>query len=130
VFVIVHVSSRQRIIQEQKKLVRALPSANKVQACSNLQTACILNTFFFFHVQGPKRILRMHCSLVAYCACPISNLTVPTFAVRCLSASYTTRELQAVKGGTMCGRETRPLILPRYADFLVHSRVPLHAVNL
>jgi len=27
--------------------------------------------FFFFHVQGPKRMLRIHCSLKAYCARPI-----------------------------------------------------------
>ena len=36
VFVIVHVSSRQRIIQEQKKSVIALLLANTVQALSNL----------------------------------------------------------------------------------------------
>jgi hypothetical protein len=30
----------------------------------------------------------------------------------------------------MCGRETRPLILSRDADFHVHSRVLLHAVDL
>jgi len=35
-----------------------------------------------------------------------SILTVPTFAARCLSASYMTRELQAAKGGIICGRET------------------------
>ena len=61
---------------------------------------------------------------------PYRILTVPTFAARYLSASYMTRELQAVKGGTICGRETWPTILPRYADFHVHSRVLLHAVNL
>ena len=44
-------------------------------------------------------------------------LTVPTFAVRCLSVSYTTQELQAAKGGTICGRETQLIILPRDADF-------------
>ena len=64
---------------------------------------CKIYGSFFFHVQGPKRILRMHCSLVAYCTRPI--------------IAVTTRELQAAKGGTMCGRETRPIILPRYADF-------------
>ena len=61
---------------------------------------------FFFHVQGPEPILRMHCSLKAYCARPVSILTVPTFAARCLSASYPMRELQAAKDGTICGRET------------------------
>ena len=61
---------------------------------------------------------------------PYSMLSFPTFAARCFSASYTTRELQAAKGGTICGRETRPIILPRDADFHVHSRVLLHAVNL
>jgi hypothetical protein len=40
------------------------------------------------------------------------------------------REFQAAKGGTICGRETQPIILPRDADFHVHSRVLLHAVNL
>ena len=30
----------------------------------------------------------------------------PPFATRCLSASYTTRELQAAKSATICGRET------------------------
>ena len=48
---------------------------------------------------------------------PYSILTVPTFTARCLSASYTTRDLQAAKGGTICGRETRPIILPRDDDF-------------
>ena len=54
--------------------------------------------FFFFHIRGPERMLRIHCSLKAYCARPLySILTVPTFAARYLSASYTTRELQAAK---------------------------------
>jgi hypothetical protein len=57
-------------------------------------------------------------------------LTIPTFAARCLSASYTKQELQTVKGETICGRETRRMILPRDADFHEHSRVLLHAVNL
>jgi hypothetical protein len=61
---------------------------------------------------------------------PYSILPVPTFAARFLSASYTTRELQATKSGTICGRETQPIILPRDADFHVHSRVLLHAVSL
>ena len=61
---------------------------------------------------------------------PYSILFVPTFAARCLSASYTTRELQAAKGGTICGQETRPIILPRDAEFHVHSRVLLRAVNI
>jgi len=72
--------------------------------------------FFFFHVQGPDRMLRIHCSLKTYCARPIQYY-VPTFVARCLSASYTTRELQAAKGGTICGWETWPVILPRDADF-------------
>ena len=55
---------------------------------------------------------------------PYSILTVPTFAARCLSASYTT------KGGTICGRETQPIILPRDADFHIHSTILLHAINL
>jgi len=42
--VIVRVSSRQRIIQKQKKSIRALPSAYTVQALSNLRTAHVLNT--------------------------------------------------------------------------------------
>ena len=46
-----------------------------------------------------------------------SILTVPTFAARRVSASYTTRELQAAKSGNICGRETWPVILPRQADF-------------
>ena len=61
---------------------------------------------------------------------PYSILTVLTFAARCLSASYTMRELQAPKGGTICGRETQPIILPWNADFHIHSSVLLHAVNL
>ena len=61
---------------------------------------------------------------------PYSILTVPTFAARCLSASYTMREFQPAKSGTIFGRETWPTILPRYAEFHVHSRVLLHAVNL
>ena len=40
-----------------------------------------------------------------------------TFAARCLSASYAMRELQAAKGVSVCGRETRPIILSRDADF-------------
>jgi len=35
----------------------------------------------------------------------------------CLSASYTTRGLQAAKCGTICGQEIRPMILPRDVDF-------------
>ena len=53
-----------------------------------------------------------------------SILTVPTFAY------HTTRELHAAKGGTICGRETGPVILLRNADFHVHSNVLLHAANL
>jgi len=92
---------------------------------------CFISVFFFFHVRGPKRTLRMHCSLEGLIVpAPYSILPVLTFAARCLFAFYTTRELQAAKDGTICGRENRPVILPRDADFHVHSRIRLHALNL
>jgi len=82
---------------------------------NTLRAIFLSASLLLFHVQGPKRTLRMHFSLKAYCARPI-QYSVPTFAARCLSASYTTRELQVAKGGTICGQETRPIILPRDAD--------------
>ena len=61
---------------------------------------------------------------------PYSILTVPTFAARCLSASYTMRELQAAKCGSNCGRETSPVFCLEMPTSTIHSRVLLHAVNL
>ena len=48
----------------------------RAQISNNPSLLLIMNLphfrfFFFFHVQGPERMLRIHCSLKAYCARPI-----------------------------------------------------------
>jgi hypothetical protein len=59
-----------------------------------------------------------------------SILTVPTFAARCLSASYMTRQLQVAKGGTYLWARNLTSNSAQNANFHVHSRGLLHAVNL
>ena len=57
-------------------------------------------------------------------------LPVTTFAARCLSSSYKTRNLQAAKGGTTFGRENQPIFCLEMPTSTIQSRVLLHAVNL
>jgi len=92
--------------------------------CLNIALLCCINWCIKTHSLPLFNVNRLYSSFMfrapsVYLGCTAawrlivpalcSILTVPTVATRCLSASYTTWELQAAKGGTICGQETWPV---------------------
>ena len=71
-----------------------------VLACKNISSFW-LGSCSCSYSGPPSLCSRYTAAFKAYCAPYVVFLLVPTFAARCLSAPYTTRDLQAAKVGTI-----------------------------
>ena len=87
--------------------------------------------YFFFHVQGPERMLRMHYSLKAYCARPIYYSNCSHFCRQMsLCVLHDARAPTSKRWNYLWARNLTGKFCLEMPTSMMHSRVLLHAVNL
>ena len=86
--------------------------------------------FFLLSYSGPKRILRMHYSLKAYCTRPISILTSHFCCQMSLRVSHDTRAPSSERWNYLWARNLTGRFCLEMLTYTIHSKVLFHAVNL